>query len=197
MTDQLKQLVGCFNDRSTQSTVCLPVHSLANSIIGWLLTDWPADWPATWLIHSTAGEFLTPQAATERVLEKFFLLPLEITQVAEFSRETRDSRCRKCGHENIERIGYWQRVPGAEGEFSRKSVKKGELEAKTAATVVLINSTPWPESSSERYRPSDCRLLAKLVPTFVDRGVLRSQHGGSPTAVTSVFWTGADTFLSK
>jgi CBS-domain-containing membrane protein len=30
--------------------------------------------------------------------------------------------------------------------------------------------TPWPESASELYRPSDCRLLAKLVTTLADRG---------------------------
>jgi hypothetical protein len=30
--------------------------------------------------------------------------------------------------------------------------------------------TPWPESASELYRPSDRRLSAKLVLTFVDRG---------------------------
>jgi hypothetical protein len=30
--------------------------------------------------------------------------------------------------------------------------------------------TPWPESASERYRPSYRRLSAKLVPTFADRG---------------------------
>jgi hypothetical protein len=30
--------------------------------------------------------------------------------------------------------------------------------------------TPWPESASELYRPSDCRLSARLVPTFSDRG---------------------------
>jgi CBS-domain-containing membrane protein len=30
--------------------------------------------------------------------------------------------------------------------------------------------TPWPESASEQHRPSDRRLLAKLVPTFADRG---------------------------
>jgi hypothetical protein len=28
----------------------------------------------------------------------------------------------------------------------------------------------WPESASELYRPSDRRLLAKLVLTFADRG---------------------------
>jgi hypothetical protein len=30
--------------------------------------------------------------------------------------------------------------------------------------------TPWSESASELYRPSDLRLSAKLVPTFADRG---------------------------
>jgi hypothetical protein len=30
--------------------------------------------------------------------------------------------------------------------------------------------SPWPESVSELYRPSDRRLLAKSVPTFADRG---------------------------
>jgi hypothetical protein len=30
--------------------------------------------------------------------------------------------------------------------------------------------TPWPESTSELYRPSDSRLSTKLVPTFAGRG---------------------------
>jgi CBS-domain-containing membrane protein len=30
--------------------------------------------------------------------------------------------------------------------------------------------TPWLESASKLYRPSDPRLLVKLVPTFADRG---------------------------
>jgi hypothetical protein len=29
--------------------------------------------------------------------------------------------------------------------------------------------TPWPESASELYQPSDSRLLAKLMPTFANR----------------------------
>jgi hypothetical protein len=33
-----------------------------------------------------------------------------------------------------------------------------------------LNWTPWPESASELYRPSDCSLSAKLVPTLADRG---------------------------
>jgi hypothetical protein len=43
--------------------------------------------------------------------------------------------------------------------------------------------TPWPESESELYRPSDRRLSAKLVSTFADREVSRSQRGGSSTVV--------------
>jgi hypothetical protein len=30
--------------------------------------------------------------------------------------------------------------------------------------------TPWSESASELYRPSDRRLSAKRLPTFVDKG---------------------------
>jgi hypothetical protein len=30
--------------------------------------------------------------------------------------------------------------------------------------------TPWPQSASELYRPSDRRFSAKLAPTFADRG---------------------------
>jgi hypothetical protein len=30
--------------------------------------------------------------------------------------------------------------------------------------------TPWPQSASELYRPSDHRLSANLVPTFTNRG---------------------------
>jgi hypothetical protein len=33
-----------------------------------------------------------------------------------------------------------------------------------------VKKTPWPQSTSELYRPSDRRLSAKLVPTSVDRG---------------------------
>jgi hypothetical protein len=41
------------------------------------------------------------------------------------------------------------------------------------------NLTPWSESASELYRPSDLRLSAKWVPTFTDRGVPRYQRDGS------------------
>jgi hypothetical protein len=51
----------------------------------------------------------------------------------------------------------------------------------------LKTKLTWPESASELYRPNDRRLSAKIVPTFADRGVSRSQRGGFPTDVISVF----------
>jgi hypothetical protein len=33
-----------------------------------------------------------------------------------------------------------------------------------------LKKTPWSESASELYRPSDRRLSAKWLPAFVDRG---------------------------
>jgi hypothetical protein len=62
--------------------------------------------------------------------------------------------------------------------------------------LLIHKKTPWPESASELYRPSDRRLSAKLMPTFVDRGC----HVVSltdPYAVLSVFYTGAATFFFK
>jgi hypothetical protein len=34
----------------------------------------------------------------------------------------------------------------------------------------IKKKTPWSESASELYRPSDRRLSAKRLPTFADRG---------------------------
>jgi hypothetical protein len=61
---------------------------------------------------------------------------------------------------------------------------------------IIIILTPWPKSTSELYRPSDCRLPAKLVPTFADRGMSRSQRRGSPRPY-STFFTGVPTFSCK
>jgi hypothetical protein len=52
---------------------------------------------------------------------------------------------------------------------------------------ITTAAAPWPESASELYRPNDCHLLVKLVPTFADRGVSCSQRGRFPTAIISVF----------
>jgi hypothetical protein len=62
---------------------------------------------------------------------------------------------------------------------------------------ITKKQTPCPDSASELCRPSDRRLSAKLVLTFADRRVSRSQRGGSPTAVISISWTGAATFSFK
>jgi CBS-domain-containing membrane protein len=37
-------------------------------------------------------------------------------------------------------------------------------------TSITKKKTPWSESTSELYRPSDRRFSAKLLPTFADRG---------------------------
>jgi hypothetical protein len=36
--------------------------------------------------------------------------------------------------------------------------------------IKVIKLYPWSESACEKYRPSDRRLSAKLVPTFADTG---------------------------
>jgi hypothetical protein len=54
-----------------------------------------------------------------------------------------------------------------------------------SSNITITLETPWPGSPSEPHRPSDRRLTAKLVTTFADRGVSRSQRGGSPTALIS------------
>jgi hypothetical protein len=46
----------------------------------------------------------------------------------------------------------------------------------------------------ERTIPIDRRLSPKLVPTSTDRGVSRSQHGGSPTAVILGFTAVGDIY---
>jgi hypothetical protein len=44
------------------------------------------------------------------------------------------------------------------------------LSSGTALPLLTLRITPWPESASELYRPSDRRLSAKLVPTFAGTG---------------------------
>jgi hypothetical protein len=44
------------------------------------------------------------------------------------------------------------------------------LMSEFSSQSIHTKQTPWPESASELYRPSDRRLSAKLVQTFADRG---------------------------
>jgi hypothetical protein len=39
----------------------------------------------------------------------------------------------------------------------------------SGSNSVDIKKTPWPESASELFRPSDRRMSAKLVSTFAER----------------------------
>jgi hypothetical protein len=50
------------------------------------------------------------------------------------------------------------------------AVKNERLEGEVIAYFKLIKKSPWSESASELYRPSDSRLSAKRLPTCADRG---------------------------
>jgi hypothetical protein len=56
--------------------------------------------------------------------------------------------------------------------------------------------TPWPQSTSELYRPSDRRLLAKLVPNVADREC-HVVSVTDPYCRILAFLDGAATFLSS
>jgi hypothetical protein len=49
------------------------------------------------------------------------------------------------------------------------SVLKMKLFRNLLRNKTKLNSTPWSESASELYRPSDRRLSAKWLPNFADR----------------------------
>jgi hypothetical protein len=56
----------------------------------------------------------------------------------------------------------------------KKNIKYGRLWGYNKNKSIIIKErktrkTPWTESASELYLPSDRRLSAKLVPTFADR----------------------------
>jgi hypothetical protein len=72
-------------------------------------------------------------------------------------------RVKVCRH-----VGIWSRADWPERTHSCSHRKK---------------ITPWPQSASELYRPSDRRLSAKSVPSFLGKRVPRDQRDGSPTAV--------------
>jgi hypothetical protein len=62
----------------------------------------------------------------------------------------------------------------------RREDSRGMLQQQSSHHPWDISLTPWLESASELYRPSDRRLSAKLLPSFADRGVSHGQCGGSP-----------------
>jgi CBS-domain-containing membrane protein len=59
---------------------------------------------------------------------------------------------------------------GSHTEHLELSHTNLETFTENRSSTIIINSTPWPESASELYRPSDRRLAMKLVPDFADRG---------------------------
>jgi hypothetical protein len=86
---------------------------------------------------------------------------------------------------------------GSSSRFLGRSVTSATHSVLHSASVASIkelfgdrthaNFSPWPKSASELYRQSNGHLSAKLVPIFANRGMSRSQRGGSPTAVISLF----------
>jgi hypothetical protein len=57
-------------------------------------------------------------------------------------------------------------------KINRLKLLYAEHNSRITCSVKLKTKTPWPETASELYRPSDCLLSAKLKPTFFykDRG---------------------------
>jgi hypothetical protein len=62
---------------------------------------------------------------------------------------------------SVRRIPYGRNLDFLDRTILAHNIQNNELK---------LNYTPWPESVSELYRPSDRRLSATLVPTFSDRG---------------------------
>jgi hypothetical protein len=50
------------------------------------------------------------------------------------------------------------------------SVSLSPLSAGVVSRLYTTKQTPWSESASELYRPSDRRLSTKWLPTFADKG---------------------------
>jgi hypothetical protein len=96
----------------------------------------------------------------------------------------------------------WQVIGAHEGtQVCRPAFRSTTCFSTMNLTITVLDishkKTPWPESTSELYQPSDRCLSAKLVPTFADRGVSRSQRPGSPTAVISISRPESLLFLSS
>jgi hypothetical protein len=62
---------------------------------------------------------------------------------------------------------YWKIALSAEKIYVCRHNAKDE---ESITMMTTVKQTPWPESANELYRPSDRRLSAKLVLTFVDGG---------------------------
>jgi hypothetical protein len=50
------------------------------------------------------------------------------------------------------------------------NVQNNDMTPATSECTYKKKKTPWPESASELYQPSDRRLSAKRLPTFANRG---------------------------
>jgi hypothetical protein len=62
-----------------------------------------------------------------------------------------------------------RRLGGHQSRSKRCGEKKNLVPLTGIEPQIGSKKTPWPGSASELYLPSDRRLSANLVPTFVDR----------------------------
>jgi hypothetical protein len=58
-------------------------------------------------------------------------------------------------------------VPTGNWTLTPRSFHPSPVAASWSKGIKKIKKTPWPQSASELYRPSDRRLSAKSVPTFL------------------------------
>jgi hypothetical protein len=66
--------------------------------------------------------------------------------------------------------GSHELINGCPNSKNHRNKMKVLLSAHRLISLKNKKKTPWFQSASELYRPSDRRLSAKLVPTLVDRG---------------------------
>jgi hypothetical protein len=80
------------------------------------------------------------------------------------------------GKRSVPESAIWHRLTAVSRIFT-SPYRPNSLWGRTS--FLYNRQTPWPQSASELYRPSDRRLSAKLVSTFADRRVSSGQCGRS------------------
>jgi hypothetical protein len=70
----------------------------------------------------------------------------------------------------LELAVFWYRNIRQTSFISSWFMRSATMFPEQCSTSFITKKTPWPESASELYRPSDSRLSAKLVQNFADKG---------------------------
>jgi hypothetical protein len=137
--------------------------------------------------------FPTYKPSISSVILRLILMPTVVSATQAFAALRNDDkgeglRCKNVKLPLLTGLGGLQsyemlRIPHC---LDHRLTDGGKVVVPTHRPHFTPQQTPWPESASELYRPSDRRLSAKLVPTFVSFGVAYSVQRIS-TAVISVF----------